>query len=79
MATLISILPALVVLLRTTLVVSSMNAQNWQGHHLHFAALAASWALLCGGALGAALSWKFGTPMLLIGIAGWFLFDRRNR
>lgn len=67
-----------VVLARCLGVVSKLSRRTWTGTPTHFAALAASYALLGGGALGTALHWAFGPVLLLLAVAGGVLFDRRK-
>lgn len=66
-----------VVLARCICVVPKLSHKNWGGHRAHFAALAGTYALLGGGAVGTALHWDMGPVMLLVGVSGWVLFDRR--
>ena len=65
------------VLARCICVVPRLSRKSWTGHRVHFTALAGTYALLAGGAVGTALHWGLGPTMLLIGVAGWVLFDRR--
>jgi hypothetical protein len=46
-------------------------------HHFKFVGFSASIALSVGGAVGVLLGWGCGQYLLLIGVAGWFFFDRR--
>lgn len=66
-----------VVLARCICVVPKLSRTGWTGHRAHFAALAGTYAFLAGGAAGTALHWALGPTMLLVGVAGWVIFDRR--
>lgn len=66
-----------VILARCICVVPKLSWRNWDGHRLHFVALAATYALLGGGSVGTALRLDFGPLLLIIAVAGWVLFDRR--
>jgi hypothetical protein len=66
-----------VVLARCICVVPKLSWRNWDGHRLHFVALAGTYALLGGGAVGTALHLSFGPLLLIVAVAGWVLFDRR--
>lgn len=66
-----------VVLARCICVVPKLSWRNWDGHRAHFVALAGTYGLLAGGAVGTALHATFGPLLLIIAVAGWVLFDRR--
>lgn len=66
-----------VVLARCICVVPKLSWRNWNGHRVHFVALAGTYALLGGGAVGTALHWSVGPLLLIVAVAGWVLFDRR--
>jgi hypothetical protein len=67
-----------VVLARSICVAPRLSRSAWTGHRAHFAALAGTYALLSGGAVGTALHWHHGPTLLLMAVAGWVLFDRRR-
>lgn len=67
-----------VILARCICMVSKLSHRTWTGTRAHFAALAASYALLGGGALGTAMHLSFGPVLLLLAVAGGVLFDRRK-
>lgn len=66
-----------IVLARCICMVPRLSPKGWTGRRAQFSALAGTYALLAGGAVGTALHWELGSAMLLIGVAGWVLFDRR--
>ena len=66
-----------VILMRCICVVPKLSRRGWTGHRVHFAALAGTYALLGGGSVGTALHWPLGPTMLIAGVAGWVIFDRR--
>ena len=74
-----SSIAAVIVMLHVINLVSKFNHETWQGHKLHFAALAVSYAFLAGGAIAAVLRFPPSGAMLLLGVAGILLFDRRIR
>lgn len=67
-----------IVLARCICVVPKLSPQSWTGHKAHFMALAGTYGLLAGGAVGTALHLSFGPVLLLVAVAGWVLFDRRS-
>lgn len=75
----LAMLAACIVMVHTVCVASSVSRKAWEGHALQFAGIAFSYALVAGGSLGVVLRWAHGPEMLLFGVAGWIVFDRRNR
>lgn len=71
------LLAAGVVLMRCVCLAAHLNPAKWGRHRIHYALYAASLACLGAGALGVALAWPPARLMLLFGVAGWVLFDRR--
>jgi hypothetical protein len=71
------VLAMCVVLARCICVAPKLSRTSWSGHRAHFVALAGTYALLAGGAVGTALHWPHGQHLLLAAVAGWVLFDRR--
>lgn len=67
-----------VILVHCVCVVSGLSRLKWQGHKGRFAGVSASIALLAGGALGMVLSFYHWPFLLAAGIAGEYVFDRRN-
>lgn len=76
---LIIVVASVVIIVHCTCMVAKLNHRNWYGHKLQFAALAISYALICGGAAAFALGWSTGALLLPFGMAGRVLFDRRER
>lgn len=72
------ILAAIVIMVRCLCIVSKLSARTWIGHRLKFAALAAAYSLIAGGAIGSMLHWPMGPAFLMYGVAGLVLFDRRR-
>lgn len=66
-----------VVLARCICVAPKLSRSGWTGHKMHFIALAGTYSLMAGGAVGTALHWQHGPLLLLLAVAGWVLFDRR--
>jgi len=67
-----------VVLMRTVHQIAHLDHRTWVRQRIKFAAFSFSIALICGGALGAALNLSYSHILLLFGVAGWFFFDRRG-
>lgn len=67
-----------IVLARCICVAPRLSRTGWTGHKAHFIALAGTYALLAGGAMGTALHLSFGPLLLLLAVAGWVMFDRRR-
>lgn len=79
MVVLLSFLAATIVMLHCFNLIAKLNPRNWLGHKLQFAGLAAAYASLAGGAVGTALGYPHSATLLLFGVAGIMLFDRRIR
>lgn len=75
----LSFLAAAVVLYKTLYHVANLSHKAWAGRKLEFTFLSLSYALMCAGALGAAFGFRIGAAMLLLGLAGIQIIDRRNR
>lgn len=73
----ITLVALAVVLLHCLRQIASLNYKKWHGHLVKFAGLALAHALIAGGAVGVALGMGVAPMLLLIGIAGKILFDRR--
>lgn len=67
-----------IILARCICVTPKLSRTTWSGSRAHFAALAGTFALLAGGAVGTALHWTHGPLLLMMAVAGWILFDRRK-
>lgn len=79
MTHLIILLSITVVLLHCLHQIATLNHKKWTGHQIKFAGLALAHALVAGGAVGIALGMSAAPLLLLVGIAGKILFDRRGR
>jgi len=66
-----------VVLGRSIELASLLSRKHWTGHTFQFAGFSLSVAVTSGGAMGTLFGWQYGPVLLLAGIAGWMLFDRR--
>lgn len=77
--TLLLLLFAGVIIVRTVCVASRMDHRRWVGHPAQFVALSLAHALLCAGALGVALGAPAAPGALLVGLAGQVIFDRRRQ
>lgn len=75
---LLAMMSAGVVLYHGICVSSRLSRKAWEGHMLQFFGISASYALVCGGSVGVALRWEPAALLLLLGVAGWVIFDRRN-
>lgn len=71
-------LSAGVVMYHIICVSSRLSRKAWAAHPLRFLGLSASYGLVCGGSVGVALHWEPAALLLLFGVAGWVLFDRRD-
>lgn len=78
LADLLHLAAMVVVLARCICVVPRLSFRAWTGHRAHFTALAGTYALLAGGAVGTALHLPIGPTLLLLAVAGWVIFDRRK-
>lgn len=69
---------AIVVIMRSICLGSTVSRREWYGHPLRFIMLASSYALLAGGSL----AWLFGMPVAVwmfgLGAVSMLLFDRRR-
>jgi hypothetical protein len=66
-----------IVLMRCVHVAARLNIRDWRGPRWRFIGLAASFSALAAGAFGVALFVQWAAFMLLAGIAGLIVFDRR--
>ncbi len=74
----LSIISAMVVLVRTICVSARLNRKNWKGNPLRFTGISFSYAMICGGALGIPLCWNPAPHLLLLGIAMRIVSERRG-
>jgi len=66
-----------VVMMRCITLAAHLNRKLWLDHGLMFGGFSVSIALTAGGAVGVLFGWIHAPTMLVIGIAGWMIFDRR--
>lgn len=76
---LVSLVAAMVVVFRSVCVAAHLSRKGWDGHLWQFVGIAMSYALIAGGAVAVVLHWHGGATLLLLGMCGWILMDRRNR
>lgn len=69
---------ASIVLMRCVHVASRINIRDWRGPRWRFVGLAASFSAIAAGAFGVALFVQWAAFVLLAGIAGLIVFDRRK-
>lgn len=67
-----------VIMVHCVCVVAGLSRIKWHGHIVRFAGVSAAIALLAGGAIGMVLNFTHWPLLLAVGIAGEFVFDRRN-
>lgn len=65
------------VAMRCLSLVSILSHKKWVGHTVEFIGFSVAIALTVGGAFGILLGSNFGATLMLIGVAGWMIFDRR--
>ena len=78
MSTLILLIAAGVILVHCICVTARLSRNKWHGHKGRFAGVSASIALMAGGAAGMVLDFAHAPLLLLIGMAGEFVFNRRG-
>lgn len=57
--------------------VAHLSPKRWFGCKWKFVGLASANALICGGSVGALLSWPPSSALMVIGLALFFISDRR--
>lgn len=75
--TLLMLAAAGVVMMRCLCVAAHLSPARWFDHKFKLLGLSISYAFIGGGAVSFALGWMPGAYMLLFGLAGLILFDRR--
>ena len=75
----LTLVAASIIIVRGVYVAAHLDIRSWHGHRLRYLGLVLSFGLLCGGSLGVALMWPPAVPIFLTGVAGYFLFNRRDR
>lgn len=78
MILLVLLVAAGVILVHCVCVAAKMSRRRWQGHKARFAGVSASIALMAGGAVGLLLECHYAPVLLATGVAGSFVFDRRE-
>lgn len=77
-ATWIMLIAAGVILSRSICLAARLSANDWPGHPVRFAGIAAANSLLAAGAVGVVLGWNHGTFLLITGVAVKMISDRRS-
>ena len=72
------LIPAAVVMVHCIYMIAHLNPREWRGQRFYFSGLAMSYSLTAGGAVGIAIGWTPGPLLLLFGLAGLIIFDRRK-
>ena len=72
------LLSAGVVLVRCIHVITHLDRHEWDGHPLQFVGLSASYSLLAGGAVAVVFGTEYASALMLAGISGRIVFDRRT-
>lgn len=76
---LLLLLPATFVILGHSLdLASTLSRKQWVGHPFRFAGFSISIALTAGGAVGVLLGAFYAPALLVLGVAGCMMFDRRR-
>lgn len=70
------LISALIIVSRCICAAGRLSHKKWNGESYKFAGIAASYSLVCGGAIGAIIGWEYAMQSLIMGIAGWVIFDR---
>lgn len=65
------------VMTRCVVLVAHMSPKRWFGPKWQLLGLAAAYALIGGGAIGALLGWPPSAMLMVVGLALLFTFDRR--
>lgn len=73
----VEIAAVLVVMTRIVCLASKMSMLTWQGGKARFIFYTLAIAMIAGGAVGTLFNYPAGPLMLLVGLAGQMLFDRR--
>lgn len=75
----ILIMAAGVVMVHCICLISKLSPRRWFGHRLQFFGLSAAYSFIAGGSVGIVFGWPLASVLLLFGVAGKILFERRNR
>jgi hypothetical protein len=76
--TLVLMASAGVVMMRCLCLAAHLNPELWLGRKWQLIGLSMACALLGGGAVGVFLRWGPSSELLVIGLALFFIFDRRK-
>ena len=74
----VALASAAVVLYHSLYQITHLDHKLWDGHQVRFMLMSLSVSMVCGGAVAIVLAWSPGPLLLLIGMAGSMLFDRRR-
>lgn len=80
MKTLVTVLmlaSAFVVMRHGLCLVAHLSPKRWMGRKAQFFGLGLATALMCGGAVGVLLGWVPSGTLMLVGLALFFISDRR--
>ncbi|MFA6015906.1 MAG: hypothetical protein WC742_12650 [Gallionellaceae bacterium] len=75
--TLLMLAATLIVMQHGLSLVAHISPKRWFGCKWKLIGLALANALVCGGAVGALLSWPPSSALMVIGLALFFISDRR--
>lgn len=73
----LSVLAALIIIVRCICIAAHLSRKEFPGHQLRFFVLAASYAICGGAAVASAFDARDGAHLLLLGMAGFFIAERR--
>lgn len=76
--TLLILVSTIVVLMNSITLVAHLDRKLWFGQLYKFGGFSVSIALTAAGAVGILFGWEPASEMLMIGIAGRMIFDRRQ-
>lgn len=71
------LLAAFIIIVRCICIAAHFSRKDFAGHRLRFYTLAFSYVFSGGGALAMALGNEYGAHLLLAGMAGFFVAERR--
>jgi hypothetical protein len=72
------LLATVVIIVHCVVMAARLNRKQFSGHQLRFTVFSLSIGLLGGGAIAVLFGWSAGPLLLLLGVAGWQLTDRRS-
>lgn len=68
---------AFIVMKHGLCLVAHLSPKRWNGKRVQLLGLGLANALMCGGAVGALLGWPPSSALMLVGLALFFVSDRR--